>query len=71
MVTSDVKQEVFEMKCMFEMKREGPRRKIRDCKRMSASEFRKKGCKNQTNPGSINESNHVQKAADCRKIIRE
>ena len=38
---------------------------------MSRTEFEKKGCKNQIGPGSINESNRVQKAANCKTIICE
>ena len=39
----DVEEFVFEMKCTFEMEREGPRRKNPHCQRMSGIEFGKKG----------------------------
>ena len=70
-MASDVKQDAFETKCMFGMKREDLRRKNWHCKRMSVSEFGKKGCKNHTNPGLINKCNRVQKAADCKEMVCE
>ena len=56
------------MKRPFEMKRENPIRKDRDCERMSGIEARKKGRKNQSSPELRNESNCVMKAADCKKM---
>mmetsp|Transcript_38077 Transcript_38077/g.66775 ORF Transcript_38077/g.66775 Transcript_38077/m.66775 type:complete len:144 (+) Transcript_38077:326-757(+) len=41
--SSDAEEEAFEMKwCKFEMKREDPRRKNRDCERMTGMECEKK-----------------------------
>eukprot|EP00579_Thalassiosira_antarctica_P012346 CAMPEP_0201910676 /NCGR_PEP_ID=MMETSP0903-20130614/1963_1 /ASSEMBLY_ACC=CAM_ASM_000552 /TAXON_ID=420261 /ORGANISM="Thalassiosira antarctica, Strain CCMP982" /LENGTH=203 /DNA_ID=CAMNT_0048445345 /DNA_START=247 /DNA_END=854 /DNA_ORIENTATION=+ len=56
-----VEEEAFEMKCKFEMKREDPRRKNRNCERMSGAECRKKGCQKQT-------SDRVPMAVDRKKM---
>ena len=68
-IRSDVGEETFGMKCTFGMKREDPRRKNRDCERMSGTECGKKGCKNQSSPESRNDSDRVQMATHCKKII--
>jgi len=73
-MATDVKQEAFEkkrlskMRHLFEMKREDPRRKNRDCKRKNGTEFGKKGHKNWSSPGSRSKSDHVQIAANRKKM---
>ena len=73
-MATDVKQEAFEkkrlskMRHLFEMKREHPRRKNRDCKRKNGTEFGKKGHKNWSSPGSRSKSDHVQIAANRKKM---
>ena len=67
-MANGIEEEAFEMKCMFEMKREDPMRKDWECKRMSVTEFGKKGCKNQSSPESRNESNRAQMAVICKKV---
>ena len=68
---NDVEEFVFGMKCTFEIKCEDPRRKNRNCKRMSGTEYGKKWCKKQTSPEPRNKSNRVQMAADHKKMNKQ
>ena len=67
-MTSDVEEKMFGMKCMFEMKRKDLRRNNQNCKRMSGMEYGKKGCKKHTSSELRNKSDHLQMAADCKKM---
>ena len=63
-----MEEEAFEMKCKFEMKREDPRRKNQDCKRMIGMECEKKGCKKLSSLKTRNKCNRVQMAVNCREM---
>ena len=67
-MASDVEAGAFEMKCTFEMKHKDPRRKDWDCKRISETEYGKKGCKNQFSLELRNESDCVSMSVDYKKM---